>query len=148
MKWDVELSLDLLYREGIKEYLELSTNNEIDNSWKKQVEYLIEKYGYLFINLENNIDVTLIDKTKDEIMTDNYSEKNAKELAKTYVKEYAKEYVRGFMKEYFTKKIDEMTKDIKEAEKEALVNINAEADNIAKEIKEFKKKLLRDVSKN
>lgn len=142
MKWEVELSLDLLDREAMKQYLEVPTSNEIDNCWKQQVKYLNEKFSYVIASSKIN------EEKEDIIEKEEISEeKLVSELAKKYVKEYAKDYVRGYMKEYFAKKIEEITKEIKESEKDALVNINNEADSIAKEIKEFKRKLLRDVSK-
>lgn len=159
-----DLSLELLNRETFKEFVTCSRKNEIVGSWISQVSYLDRNYGYLFpdekkddeiidedvnericeindVNEVNEVNEIDENKTEKELIHENKNlEEIITELAKKHVKEYAKIYVRGFMKEYFDKKVEE-------AVNEGIKKINAEADSISKEVKEFKRKLLKDISK-
>lgn len=117
-------SLDLLDCGKIQTFLELPVKSELETGWKKQVDYLLKQYGYLF---ETVADVPehseyLCDPVEDNIhkIVNKYLENN---LEKTIEK-------------VFKKHLDKSLKQIDE-----------EASAIGKQMRDFKKKLLSELNK-
>lgn len=147
MKFDYELSLDLLDTKAIEYFISEKFTDVIQEAWKTQVSDFYKKYHYLFPSLYKIEDITS--------SNDNISQKERKEETKSRNKNHKKEkreivnksVYKDNIKKYTKKKLAEIDVVIEKATELAIQRINKEVEELIKEVKEFKKKMLIDISK-
>ena len=117
MKFPEELSLDLLDNSMFSYLTSFSPINELEREWIKQVAIFHRTFSKLFKNISSNSN-------------------QSKTSSKVEITEDQKKYIANFI-----------NYELKYAVKKAVDRINSEADQISEEIREYKKKSMRDVSK-
>ena len=136
MKFDYELSLDLLDTNAIEYFVSEKFTDVVQEAWKIQVSEFYKRYRYLFPSLYKI--KGLIEDTKT------YKKKEKGKLNKN--NDHGNKNHKDIIKKYTKKKLAEIDVVIEKATELAIQRINKEVEELIKEVKEFKKKMLTDIS--
>ena len=153
-----ELSLEILDNNMFKYFLSYelnSNNNDVELSWNEQVKQfsnsfttvfpiifdfettMIEKDDVESLEIKEDIIIQnkVVEEEQEDIIEKQEIESKEQEIEqKEHIKLLIKKYVKKYVDVYFDKKSQELFE-----------KLNKEADEISKEMKEFKKRLFKDL---
>ena len=135
---------------------EISLVENIDEDTDEINENIIEIEDVVIENIDDVIEVVeedVIEIRNEEDVINKVNEE--RQISNDEIKKIVKEYIKGYMKEYIAKKAEYINKisevsiqRIENSLKSSLERIDRETEQISKEIKEFKRRLMSDMSKH